>query len=226
VSRPVDTELRIARLERSLARHRAGLAAIGLVAIGLVVAGFAPGRPDVIEAHAIRIVDAAGKPRILIGAPPPAEGRERQDGQTASIVVLDDKGRDRLILGEEPNPRLGGKSYPRVAGAYGLVLHDQTGSERGAMSWLDNGRGVIALDRSGGDAVAMIVNEKSGFAGFTVNYANPVGKYAEGIRLGTKGDTAWLSLEDRADGERARLAVEGAEAPKLITRPAGAPPAP
>ena len=93
MSEPVDTELRIARLERALARHRAGLAALGLVAIGLVVAGFAPGTPDVIEAHAIRIVDAAGKPRILIGAPPPAEGRERRDGQTASIVVLDDKAR-------------------------------------------------------------------------------------------------------------------------------------
>ena len=226
MSSPIDTELRIARLERALARNRAGFAAAGIVAIGVMVAGFGPRTPDVIEAHAIRIVDATGKPRILIGAPPPAKGRERQDGQTASMVVLDDKGRDRLILGEEPNPRLAGKSYPRVAGAYGLVLHDQNGSERGAMSWLDNGRGVIALDRSGGDAVAMIVNEQSGFAGFTVNYANPVGKYAEGIRLGTKGDTAWLALEDRADGERARLAVEGTEAPKLITRPAGAPPAP
>ena len=223
-----DTEQRIARLERSLGRHRAGLMVMGVIAIGLAVAGFAPTRdvtPDVIDAHALRIVDAAGKPRILIGAPPPADGRERKDAQTASIVVLDANGKDRVILGEEPEPHLAGKSYPRVAAGYGLVLHDRDGSERGAMSWLDNGRGVVALDRSGGDAVALIVNEQSGFAGLTVNYANPLGKYAEGVRIGTKGDTAWLSLEDRADGERARLAVEGAEPPKLIARPAGAPPA-
>ncbi|WBY07729.1 hypothetical protein PIB19_20990 [Sphingomonas sp. 7/4-4] len=81
MSRPVDTELRIARLERSLARHRAGLAVIGLVAIGVVVAGFAPGTPNVIEAQAIRIVDAAGKPRILIGAPPRPRGASARMGR-------------------------------------------------------------------------------------------------------------------------------------------------
>lgn len=221
----MDSTARIARLETQLRRQRIALFAMaGIGAAGLVIAAAAP--TGVIEARAIRVVDAAGKPRILIGAPPPAEGRERADGQTASIVVLGPDGRDRVILGEEPDPRLAGKSYPRVAGAYGLVLHDAAGSERGAMSWLDNGRGVIALDRSGGDAVAMIVNEQSGFAGFTVNYANPLGKYAEGVRLGTRGDTAWLELEDRDGGQRARLAVAGDAPPALVVRSKGAPPAP
>jgi len=84
----------------------------------------------------------------------------------------------------------------------------------------------MSLNRPGGDAVLLTANDKTGFAGLVVNYQNPLGKYAEGLRMRTKADTAWMSLRDRADGERARLAVDGKDAPKLIARPAGAPPAP
>ena len=217
---------RLERLERQVRQQRMMLIAAGIAGAAVLLTGFAAGPPDTIEAKAIRIVDAGGKPRILIGAPPPSDGRVRKDGQTASIVVLGPDGQDRVVMGEAPNPRLDGKSYPRVAAAYGLIISDNNGSERGAVNYLDNGRGVIALDRPGGDAVSMIVNEQSGFAGFTVNYANPLGKYEEGWRIGTKGDEAWLSLQDRAQGERARLSTAGSAAPVLVTRPAGAPPAP
>lgn len=219
-------EDRLARLETQVRRQRIALVLMGLAGTAALLTAAAAPTPGTIEARAIRIVDAEGRPRILIGAPPPSAGRARKDGQTASIVVLGPNGADRVILGEAPDPRLDGKSYPRVAAAYGLVLHDARGSERGAVQYLDNGRGVMALDRPGGDAVALIANEKSGFAGLTVNYANPIGRYAEGVRIGTKGDEAWLSLQDRAEGERARLSTAGAAAPKLVTRPAGAPPAP
>ena len=222
----IDTDWRLERLERQVRHQRIALLAVGLTAMGFALAAFTAAAPKTIEAQAIRIVDATGKPRILIGAPPPVEGRKRTDGQTASIVVLGPDGEDRVVLGEEPMPRLDGKTYPRVAAGYGLVLHDRNGSERGAMSYLDNGRGVVALDRPGGDAVAMIVNEQSGFAGVTVNYANPVGQYAEAWRIGTKGDEAWLSLQDRSQAERARLSTKGTAAPTLVTHPAGSPPAP
>jgi hypothetical protein len=78
--------------------------------------------------------------------------------------VLGPDGANPVILGEALNPRLDGRSYPRVAAAYGLVLHAK-GSERGAVQYLDNGRGVMALDRPGGDAVALIANEKTGLPG-------------------------------------------------------------
>ncbi|WP_052215595.1 hypothetical protein [Sphingomonas sp. ERG5] len=222
----VDSDMRLERLERQVRHQRIALLALGLTVMGFALSAFTAGTPKTIEAQAIRIVDTTGKPRILIGAPPPTEGRRRTDGQTASIVVLGPNGEDRVVLGEEPLPRLDGKTYPRVAAGYGLVLHDRNGSERGAMSYLDNGRGVVALDRPGGDAVSMIVNEQSGFAGVTVNYANPVGQYAEGWRIGTRGDEAWLSLQDRPQAERARLSSRGEAAPMLVTRPAGSPPAP
>ncbi|MGN6819402.1 MAG: hypothetical protein ACTHJR_12100 [Sphingomonas sp.] len=222
----VAIERRLDRLERTIRRQRMMLGGLGLAGAAALLMALAPAAPGTIEAQGIRIVDAAGKPRILIGAPPPKEGRQRQDAQTASIVVLGPDGADRLILGEEPPVLVGGKAYPRIASAYGLLIHDAKGNERGGFAFLDNGRAVMSLDRPGGDAVLLTANDQTGFAGLVVNYQNPLGKYAEGLRMGTKDDTAWLSLQDRAEGERARLAVEGQAAPKLIARPAGAPPAP
>jgi hypothetical protein len=217
---------RLDRLERTVRRQRLVLGAVGLGGAAALLMALAPASPGTIEAQAIRIVDASGKPRILIGAPPSADGRQRKDAQTASIVVLGPDGSDRLVLGEAPAAFVGGKAYPRIASSYGLVIHDAKGNERGAFGFLDNGRAVLSLDRPGGDAVLLTANDKTGFAGLVVNYQNPLGKYAEGLRMGTQADTVWLSLEDRAEGERARLAVDGKAAPKLITRPAGAPPAP
>jgi hypothetical protein len=217
---------RLDRLERTVRRQRLILSVLGLGGAAALLMALAPAAPGTIEAQAIRIVDPAGKPRILIGAPPSADGRQRKDAQTASIVVLGPDGSDRLVLGEAPAAFVGGKAYPRIASSYGLVIHDAKGNERGAFGFLDNGRAVLSLDRPGGDAVLLTANDKTGFAGLVVNYQNPLGKYAEGLRMGTQADTVWLSLQDRAEGERARLAVDGKAAPKLITRPAGAPPAP
>jgi len=217
---------RLDRLERTVRLQRLMLVAAGLGGAAALSMALAPAAPRTIEAQAIRIVDASGKPRILIGAPPPADGRQRKDAGTASIVVLGPDGADRLVLGEEPPVLVDGKAYPRIADAYGLLIHDAKGNERGGFSFLDNGRAILSLDRAGGDAVLLTANDKTGFAGLVVNYQNRLGKYAEGLRMGTQADTVWLSLQDRAEGERARLAVDGKAAPKLITRAAGAPPAP
>jgi len=217
---------RLDRLERTIRWQRLILGAMGLGGAAALLMALAPASPGTIDARAIRIVDASGKPRILIGAAPPTEGRQRKDAQTASIVVLGPDGADRLVLGEEPPVLVDGKTYPRIASAYGLLIHDAKGNERGGFSFLDNGRAILSLDRPGGDAVLLTANDKTGFAGLVVNYQNPLGKYAEALRMGTQADTVWLSLQDRAEGERARLAVAGKAAPKLITRPAGAPAAP
>lgn len=218
-------DARLDRLERQVRHQRIALVGAGLVALAATLTAATRAVPDVIDAHAIRIVDAAGHPRILLGAPAPADGRVRKDAQTASLVVLGPDGKDRVIVGEAPNPVIDGKTYPRIAASYGMIIHNQAGEERGGMSWLDNGRGVVALDRPNADAVALIVNEQSGFAGLTVNYAASLGRYTEGVRIGTKGDEAWLSLQDRTT-ERARLSTLGPAAPALVARPAGAPPTP
>ncbi|RPD45636.1 hypothetical protein DNI29_15860 [Hymenobacter sediminis] len=134
-------------------------------------------KTEYLHVRGITITDAAGKPRILIGAPNETTGRQRKDAPTASLVVLGPDGQDRVILGVAPDPVLQGKAYPRIAASYGLTMHDKTGQERSGMSFLDNGRGVIALDRQNQDAVEMIVNDKTGIAGLTMSYERPFGQY-------------------------------------------------
>ena len=86
--RQMALDQRLDRLERTVRRQRLLLSALGLGGAAAVLMALSPAKPGTIEARAIRIVDAAGKPRILIGAPPPADGRQRKDAGTASIVVL------------------------------------------------------------------------------------------------------------------------------------------
>ncbi|MEP7098403.1 MAG: hypothetical protein ABI748_12125 [Dokdonella sp.] len=218
---PSDVTRRLDNLERQNRRLRMALfAGASIIIIALLCAFTANDADRVLRARGIEIVDATGHERILIGAPPPADGRKRKDGQTASIVVLGPDGSDRVILGEEPNPIINGKTYPRIDAAYGLLIHDKQGSERGGVSAIDNGRGVISLDRPGIDAVEMVVNDKTGFAGLTVNYARPMGEYAEAIRLGTKGREAWWALSDENSKERARLSIDGDSSPAMRTFPA------
>jgi hypothetical protein len=221
VAEPDEIARRFASLETQVRRQRIALVALGLAGAACLLMALAPAS-SVIDARAIRIVDDLGRPRILIGAPPPSDGRTRKDAQTSSIVFLNENGIDRLIIGQAPAPRIAGRTYPRIANGYGVALHDEHGSERGGMAFLDNGRGVVALDRAEGDAVALIANDKTGFAGLTVNYENRVGQYQEGVRIGTKGDEAWLSLQDRAQRERARLSTSGPASPMPVTHPARA----
>ena len=212
---------RIDRLELRLRRQRlAGLIAAG-VAVIFILSSFLPGNPVYITARGLRIVDATGKPRILIGAPNETAGRKRKDAGTASMVVLGPEGQDRVVIGEAPDPVVQGNTFKRIAPAYGLTIHDSNGQERGGIAFLDNGRAVVALDRKGQDAVAMIVNDQTGFAGLTVNYEQPTGIYKEGLRLGTKNDEVWLDLADTAEQVRAGLHVRDAGAPVLELKPAG-----
>ncbi|TGD80457.1 hypothetical protein [Hymenobacter wooponensis] len=206
---------RIEQLEKQVKRQRlmGSLGALLVLAVGLT--SFAASKSEYLHVRGITVTDAAGKPRILIGAPTETTGRKRKDAPTASVVVLGPEGQDRVILGEAPNPVLQGKTYPRIAASYGLTIHDQTGQERGGMSFLDNGRGVIALDRQNQDAVEMIVNDKTGFAGITMNYERPFGQYKEAVRIGTKGTEVWWALSDTSEQERASLYVKGTAAPVL-----------
>ncbi len=206
---------RLDQLEVRLRRQRFAAFLSAGIAVVFILSSFLPGNPVYITARGIRIVDGNGKPRILLGAPNEGTGRIRKDANTASMVVLGPDGQDRVIIGEEPDPVVQGKTYKRIAAAYGMTIHDSSGHERGGMAFLDNGRGVIALDRKGQDAVALIVNDVSGFAGLTGNFERPLGDYKEAFRLGTKKNEVWLDLTDTAENIRAALHVAGAGQPVL-----------
>jgi hypothetical protein len=99
--------------------------------------------PLILRAQGLIIEDSQGRPRILLGAPFPAvRERSRQDARTTSMLFLDQNGHDRLTLGEELEPQVGGKLLPpgvhRIASGFGVVIHDGSGDERGAYGWLSN----------------------------------------------------------------------------------------
>lgn len=211
---------RIQRLESQLKRQRRAGGATLLLTILAIATGFVASNSAYLRVRGITVVDETGKARILIGAPTDNYGRTRKDAATASLVVLGPNGQDRLTLGENPNPRINGKTYPRIAASYGLTIHDVSGQERGGVAFLDNGRGVIALDRPNQDAVELIVNDKTGFAGLTMNFERPFGQYKEAVRIGTKGQEVWWALSDTSSRERASVHVKDAHAPLLELRDA------
>ena len=69
---------------------------IGLAAIP-AVQGQQPGTPDVIRARTILVEDAAGQPRIVLGAPMP------QSGNRVGLRINDDRGVERLGMSLQPN---------------------------------------------------------------------------------------------------------------------------
>jgi hypothetical protein len=184
-----------------------------LIAVGFTAvynnAVHAQGFENVLHARGLVIEDGAGKPRILVGAPfPSVRGRFRQDSTTTAMVFLDERGRDRLTLGEEPEPQVSGRVVTvahRIASGFGVVIHDGEGNERGAYGWLANGRALITLDRPGLDAWAAIVDDKTGFAGMRIEYPPDVARDSNGIEVGTQGRRAFFRILDTREKERAIL---------------------
>jgi hypothetical protein len=139
----------------------------------------------------------------VLGAPfPVLPDRKRQDAPTAAMIFLDENGHDRLTLGESPNPQVNGKIGARTALAFGLLIHDQTGAERGGFAWLASGRAVIALDRPSQDGWTATVDDETGFAGMVALYSPDVAaRNSSGIVIGTQGDSAFLRLKDTKDAD-------------------------
>ena len=175
---------------------------------------YGPGRvvtaqDSILRGKGLIIEDAKGRPRVLLGAPfPSVPGRSRKDATTDAMVFLDGEGHDRLTLGESPNPQVSGKILHRIAGHFGVVIHDDVGDERGAYGYLSNGRVVVTLDRPGHEAWAAIVNDKTGIAGMSLLYPPGGGKGGNAIETGTEGVESYLRIKDPDGKIRTSLRVE------------------
>jgi hypothetical protein len=191
------TEKEIALLRRQVRQLQCCL--LGVVAVGAVGATAAASTAT-LRAQRLVIADGHGRDRIVL---------EASDRNRPAIHILGDTGADRVFLGEQPDPKVGGKVYPRVAPAWGMLIYNRGGDERGGMSYLDNGRSIVSLDRAFGEGVYMTVNEKSGFAGLVGNYEGKrVGDYAEALRLGTLHNQVFAQATNR-DGSAAGAVVGG-----------------
>lgn len=190
-----DELARLRRDVRLLKAYALALTAAALVG-GLAAFGRAAPTDQVLRARGLVIVDAAGRERILIGAPVPA-ARNRLRTDTArvrrevapqfggvpadaylryyrdyrhavnGILVLDERGVDRLAFGDSvPDPNIG----RRIGPSTGLVLNDARGFERtgyGVLTVEGKDRVVLGLDAKGDEAVVLSVND-SGPAGLSV----------------------------------------------------------
>jgi hypothetical protein len=132
---------------------------------------------DVVRTRGIVIVDEAGRERILIGAPvPAAANRVRTDirrveqlwgarfprqyltewyptyrNSLHGMVVLDERGIDRLAIGDSvPDPNIG----KRWGAEAGMVINDSEGFERSGFGLLRRDstyRVSLGLDAAGGE---------------------------------------------------------------------------
>ena len=177
----------------------------------------AAAKPSVLRTRGLIIEDDQGRARVLLGAPFPKVGnRLRQDDASTAIVFLDEQGHDRFLVGETIAAQIDGKvpqAFHRMgqSSAYGATIFDPAGNERGGIGFLSNGgtvnRAVMALDRPGEDAVGMMVDDKTGYAGLGVSYPPEVGKWTTGLILGTQGSKAFITIKDLHDTPRGTLGI-------------------
>src|SRR5688572_22341201 len=63
----MDVEARLARLETSNRRLRNALRALSLLVIAVIAGGAAPQIADVVQTRSLQIVDASGRPIVVLG---------------------------------------------------------------------------------------------------------------------------------------------------------------
>lgn len=221
------TDQRIFQLERRL-RTLTCLCVLLTLMLGVLAwHGSHPVRaaegPSILHVKGLVVEDEQGRARILLGAPFPSVGdRLRQDSAATSLLFLDEQGHDRISMGEVMPAQIDGKvpaNFHRIGSAYGVTIYDPVGNERGGMGFLTNdkglGRAAVVLDRPGHDAVGMMVDDRTDYAGLGVDYSPKVGEYATGAQLATIGPKAFLMLKDARDVPRATLSVETGHGPSL-----------
>lgn len=151
----------------------------------------APGRASgVLRARGLVIEDALGRDRILIGAPiPPSPARVRTDfakaveawgkrypnmdwyktldNSTNGILVLDERGFDRIAIGDPtPDPNIG----RRIAPATGIQINDTQGFERTGWGYFPaRGRVVFGLDSARGQEGVTVFILEDNTTGLMIN---------------------------------------------------------
>lgn len=130
--RLADLEVRNAILERTDRRWRkAGVFGVIFSGAAMFMGQASSPRPGPMNATSLSIVDSTGKPRIVLGV----------DKANAGIVILDDKGIQRISVGE-------GRNGAQGDGA-GISLFDPEGKPRLSIAANEGGSGIIKLDANG-----------------------------------------------------------------------------
>jgi hypothetical protein len=200
----VDLQQRVEKLEQRSRRFMATSVILGIALGAVLVSGFtaAPRQGDgVIHAKGLVIEDSQGRPRVLLGAPfPEVSARLRTDARGTSMIFLDERGHDRLTVGEALPAQLQGKIAKvdqRIGASFGMIIHDLEGNERGGFSFLSSGRATIALDYPGRDAIGLSVDDHLNRAEFMLNYSPTLTGPGSSFELYQQGESTVFSINDK-----------------------------
>src|SRR5215472_10309324 len=172
-----SAELRLRGLDKKLKLFQILSGAAAVIAISCIAYVAAQTRwhtnqsPGVLRLRGLVIEDAAGRERVLIGAPVPAvQARKRQDN-TVGVIVLGENGADRLALGAPvPEPQIQGVVSQRIGKGAGFIMDDENGNERGGFGVLDNdGRATFGLDYPSGKGEAITMGVLPGETGIQIH---------------------------------------------------------
>ncbi len=163
---------------------------------------------DKIRTKELIVEDANGNDRVII-SPHLSTSKTRLRKDTLSgILILDEFGKDRVIVGTSPTVSINGKISRRAINSpYGIAFNDEKGDERGGLGYYaDRKLSVLGLDGPSGEGIVLFVPDKELFgqkAGMIINDPQKGGQL---IYLGanTKGEKM-LNFDTPGKG---RLAIE------------------
>jgi hypothetical protein len=146
-------ERRVVVMERRVRALTLACAALGTIAL----LGMRRPTPDVLRAQGLVITDAAGRERVVVGAPfSSASSNTLLSGSATGVAVLDTAGRLNVTVGSD-NPLVlsGGRVGRRITSKAGVNFYDpRNGEERGGMGATADGRANICIDYDAGDKEA------------------------------------------------------------------------
>lgn len=194
------------RLRRIETRLRVFQVATSAMAIGLTLTIWfavrsgsvrADDSSQILRVRGLIVADANGRARILLGAPTPKIADRRRTDDATGIIVLGDNGADRVVVGFDPGPQMGGKVYRRLSSGAGIAINDPDGNERAGFGYSDSGRVMLGMDYPDREAIMLAVMD--GGAGITLNA--PTGPSNESAAIGvTKDGSSVLELKDMSGG--------------------------
>ncbi len=147
---------------------------------------------------------------VLLAAAAP---KEPEVLRVRGLVVVDDKGRERVVIGAPVPDRPGVR---RISPATGMVIYDPAGLERFGVGLLDDGRMVMGFDAPKGKGDdrnrERLTLEADAEGGATLRFLNRKTVTPGRLRLG-EDDRLWLEFLDvRPDKVvRRRLGFTGQE---------------
>lgn len=110
----------------------------------------------IIYTKGIVIEDENGKPRISMGFPIENKNRLRKDTLNG-LVFMDEKGMDRIHLGQHGKLFFGGKYHERLNDGWSLFFNDNKGEERSGYGFSDDDNSIgLGMDyggKYGGEAI-------------------------------------------------------------------------